>query len=155
MDEQADNSRPLSRLLPRLWPRLWTHKSCGHYRRNTKSLVFDLYPHPLLGFPGGSVVKNLPANAGDAGDTCSLPGSGRFPKEGNGNPLQCSYLGNPVGRGAWRATAHWRAHSQTWLERRSMRACRRSPQLNSRSSTLVDSHFSKCVMLILPLQFGS
>ena len=50
------------------------------------------------GFPGGSVVKNAPANSGDSG---LIPGSGRFPGEGNGNPLQCSYLGNPMGRGAW------------------------------------------------------
>ena len=55
-----------------------------------------------LGFPGGSVVKNLPANAGDAG---SIPGSGRSP-EGNGNPLQYSCLGNPMDRGAWWATVH-------------------------------------------------
>jgi len=41
-----------------------------------------------MGFPGGSVVKNPPANAGDAGDTGSIPGSGRSPGEGNGNPLQ-------------------------------------------------------------------
>ena len=41
-----------------------------------------------MGFPGGSVVKNPPANAGDAGDTGSIPGSGRSPREGNGNPLQ-------------------------------------------------------------------
>ena len=51
-----------------------------------------------MGFPGVSVVKNLPANAGDAG---SIPGSGRFPGEGNGNPLQCFSLGNPMDRGAW------------------------------------------------------
>ena len=44
-------------------------------------------------FPGGSVVKNPPANAGDAG---YLPGSGRFPREGNGNPLQYSCLENPM-----------------------------------------------------------
>ena len=44
-----------------------------------------------LSFLGGSVVKNPPANVGDAG---SIPGSGRFPGEGNGNPLQYSYLGN-------------------------------------------------------------
>ena len=48
------------------------------------------------GFPGGSVVKNLPSNAGDAG---SIPGSGRSPGEGNGNPLQYSCLGNPMDRG--------------------------------------------------------
>ena len=55
------------------------------------------------GFPGGSVVKNPPANAGDMG---WIPGSGRFPGEGNGNPLQYSCLGNPMGRGAWRAIVH-------------------------------------------------
>ena len=53
--------------------------------------------------PGGSVVKNLPANAGDSG---SIPGSGRSPGEGNGNPLQYSCLGNPMDRGAWRATVY-------------------------------------------------
>ena len=57
----------------------------------------------FLGFPGGSVVKNLPSSAGDAG---SIPGSGRSPGGGNGNPLQYSCLGNPVERGAWRATVH-------------------------------------------------
>ena len=57
-------------------------------------------------FPGGSGVKNLPANAGDAGDVGSVPGSGRPPGEGNGNPLQYSSLGNPVDRGEWQATVH-------------------------------------------------
>ena len=56
-----------------------------------------------MGFPGGSVVKNLPASAGDAG---SIPGSGRPPGEGNGNPLQYSCLGNVMDRGAWWATVH-------------------------------------------------
>ena len=50
-----------------------------------------------------SVVKNLPANAGDAG---SIPGLGRSPGEGNGNPLQYSCLGNPMEKGAWWATVH-------------------------------------------------
>ena len=53
------------------------------------------------GFPGGSVVKNLPANAGASGDVGSIPGSGRFPGGGNGNPLQYSCLGNLMDRGAW------------------------------------------------------
>ena len=48
-----------------------------------------------VGFPGGSVVKNLPANAGDSD---SISGSGRFPGEGNVNPLQYSCLGNPMDR---------------------------------------------------------
>ena len=50
------------------------------------------------GFPGGLAVKNLPANAGDAG---SIPGSERSPGEVNGNPFQYSCLGNPMDRGAW------------------------------------------------------
>ena len=56
-----------------------------------------------LDFPGGSVVKNLPANAGDSGLT---PGSGRSPGEGNGNSLQYSCLGNPMAREAWWAIVH-------------------------------------------------
>ena len=51
-----------------------------------------------MGLSGGSVVKNLPANAGNAG---SVPGLRRFPGEGNGNVLQYSCLGNPMDRGAW------------------------------------------------------
>ena len=49
-----------------------------------------------MGFPGGSVVKNLPAHAGDVG---LIPGLRRFPGEGNGNPLQYSCLENPMPRG--------------------------------------------------------
>ena len=49
------------------------------------------------------MVKNLPANAGDSG---SVPGLGRSPGEGSGNPLQYSCLGNPMDRGAWWATVH-------------------------------------------------
>ena len=52
----------------------------------------------LLGFPGGSVVENPPANAGDAG---LILGSGRFPGEGEGYPLQYSCLENSMDRGAW------------------------------------------------------
>ena len=58
------------------------------------------------GFPGGSLVKNPPANAGDPGDTGSIPGSGRSPGGGNGHPLQYSCLENSMDRGAWRATVH-------------------------------------------------
>ena len=61
----------------------------------------DTTERVLMGFPGGSVVKNLPAIAGDMG---LIPGSGRSPGEGNGNPLHYSYLGNPTDRGTWRAT---------------------------------------------------
>ena len=56
-----------------------------------------------LGFLGGSVVKNPPANAGDIG---LIPGLGRSLGKGNGNPPQYSCLGNPMDRGAWWATVH-------------------------------------------------
>ena len=67
------------------------------------------------GFPGGSMVKNLPANAGDAGDMGSIPGSERPPGEGNGNPLQYSCLENSTDKGAWQVTVRGVAKSQTWL----------------------------------------
>ena len=57
--------------------------------------------HATQGFPGGSVVKNLPANAGDAGLISRL---GRSSGGKNGNPLQYSYVENPMDREAWRAT---------------------------------------------------
>ena len=59
--------------------------------------------HRVVGLPGDSVVKNPPANTGDKG---LIPGSGIFPGEGNGNPLQCSCLGNPMDRGTWQVTVH-------------------------------------------------
>ena len=68
-----------------------------------------------MGFPGGSVVKNPPANAADAGDVSSVPGLGRSPGEGNGNPLQYSCLENPMDRGAGQATVHGVAKSWTRL----------------------------------------
>jgi len=58
---------------------------------------------PPMDFSGGSVVKNLPANAGDTG---SISDPGIAPGEGNGNLFQCSILENPMGRGAWWAIVH-------------------------------------------------
>ena len=58
-------------------------------------------------FPRISVAKNLPANAGGAGDMGSIPGSGRPPGEENGNPLQCSCLDSPMGRGALAGYSPW------------------------------------------------
>ena len=66
-----------------------------------------------MGFPGGIEVKNLPANAVDAG---LIPTLGRYPGGGNGNPLQYSCLGNPMDRGAWWATVHGAAKSWTRLK---------------------------------------
>ena len=60
----------------------------------------------IMGFPSFSAVKNPPANGGGARDSGLIPGSGRSPGEGNGNPLQYSCLGNPMDRGAWQATVH-------------------------------------------------
>ena len=59
------------------------------------------------------VVKNPPANAGDARDVGSIPELGRFPGVGNGNLLQDSCLENFMDRGAWWATVHWATKSQT------------------------------------------
>ena len=60
-------------------------------------------------------IKNPPANAGGVRDLGMVPGLGRCPAEGNGNPLQCSCLENPMLRGAWHATVHGVAKSQTQL----------------------------------------
>ena len=62
------------------------------------------------------VVKNLAVNAGDAGDTSLIPGLGRSPGGGNGNPLWFLYLENPMDRGAWQATVHGVTKSQTQLK---------------------------------------
>ena len=68
----------------------------------------DKYLLGPWGFPGGSLVKKLPANVGD---TSLIPASGRSPGEGNGNPLQYSCLGNLMDRGALWATDHGVAES--------------------------------------------
>ena len=62
------------------------------------------------------VVKNPPANAGGVRDTDSIPGSGRSPGGGHGNPLQYSFLENPMDRGAWRAMVHSVAKTQKQLK---------------------------------------
>ena len=69
----------------------------------------------MLSFPGGSVGKNTPANAGVMGDAGSIPGWGRSAGEGNGNQLQYSCLENSMDRGAWRAAIHGVAKNQTQL----------------------------------------
>ena len=91
------------------------------------SKVLSLF---FLGFLGGSVVEDPPVNAGDTGDLGSIPGSWRAPGEGNGNPPQYSCLGNPMDRGAWRATAHGVAKSWTELKQLSTHSSFREIVLN-------------------------
>ena len=67
------------------------------------------------GFPSRAEVKNLPASTGDSRDAGSIPRAGRSPGDGNGNPLQYSYLGNPRDRGAQRTIGHGVVKSQTRL----------------------------------------
>ena len=66
-----------------------------------------------MGFPGGTVVKNSPASAGDARDIGSIPGSGSYPGGGNGNPLQYPCLENFMDRRAWWARVHGVTKSRT------------------------------------------
>ena len=86
------------------------------YISNFLSFCFPLFKLLLVcteGFPDGSVVKNPLTNAGDTGDKGSIPGKGRSPGGGPGNPLQYSYLGNPMDRRVWWAAVHGVAKSDT------------------------------------------
>ena len=105
-------------LTSQMWPRVssvWRPfkvDSCGCKSIFTCWLMRDI--HTSLGFSGGSVVKNLPAKAGDTG---FIPGLGRSPGDGNGSPLQYSCLGNAMDRGAWRATVPGITKSRTQLSK--------------------------------------
>ena len=83
------------------------NSSSGH-----RFALLDFTTVRLRGFPGGSDGKESACNAGDSG---SIPGLGRSPGEGNGNPLQYSCLENPTHRGAWQATVHGVTKNQTQL----------------------------------------
>ena len=75
-----------------------------------------------MSFPGGRMVKTLPASAGNAGGAGSVPGSGRSPGGGNGNPLQYSCLENSMDRGAWWAIVQGVTKNQTQLSKHTMLA---------------------------------
>ena len=78
--------------------------SSSHLHEVYKAVIIVIVLLVILrGFPGGSEDKASACNAGDLG---SIPGLGRSPGEGNGNPLQYSCLENPMDRGAWQATVH-------------------------------------------------
>ena len=81
-------------------------------RKSVTTSTFSPFICYEVGFPGGSEDKAFAYNAGDPG---SIPGLGRSPGEGNGNPLQYSCLKNPMDRGAWQATVHGVTKSQTRL----------------------------------------
>ena len=93
------------------------------------------------GFLGGSVVKNLPADAGDTGDAGLIPGWGRSSGGGNGNSLQYSCLENPRDRGAWWATVHWVSKSRS-------RACKHHTCARTKSSMLLASPFFLHVLFL-------
>ena len=93
-----------------------------HTHTHTYTHIYVEYTHTctymhihILGFPGGIVVKNLPAIAGDVRDSGSISGSRRSTGVGNGNPLHYSCLENSVDRGAWGTTVHGVAKSWTQL----------------------------------------
>ena len=93
------------------------------------NLQFGWDPYEYTGFPGDSVVKNPPANAGDIRHASLIPESGTSPGGRHGNALQYSCLENPIDRGAWRVTVHGVSKSQTRLKRLSTactRVCKRA-----------------------------
>ena len=95
------------------WRSLVGYSPWGHKESDTTEQL-HFTSQGKRGFPGGSVVKNPPVNAGDARILGSVPGLGRSPGEGHGNPLQYSCLENPMNRGAWWATVHGVAKS--WMQ---------------------------------------
>ena len=84
--------------------------------------MLDIDQYIIKGFPGGSVDKESASNAGDAGDTGLIPGSGRSSGGGHGNPLQYSCLENPMDRGAWWVRVHRVTKNQTRLKQLSTHA---------------------------------
>ena len=87
------------------------------------------------------VVKNPPANAGDIRDVGSIPGLGRSPGEGHGNPLQYSCLENPMDIGASQATVHRVTKSWTWLKQLSMHTGSKSSCYQILSTSQAKAHF--------------
>ena len=88
------------------------------YQHRLETMVKGQCNKPDMGFPADSVVKNLPANVGDAS---LIPSLGRSPGEGDSNPIQNSCLGNPMDRGAWQATVHGVTKSWIWLSDKQQR----------------------------------
>ena len=99
----------------------------GYHSTKNRSLSTSWVAAPWTSLVA-QMVKNLPANAGDAGDMSSVPGLDRSPREGNGNSLQYSCLGNPMDRGAWWANIHKVA--KTWTQLRTHAAWEGAPNIS-------------------------
>ena len=100
------------------------------------------------------VVKNLPANAGDIRDMGSIPGSGRSPREGHGNPLQYSCLENPMDRGVWWATVHRLCVTESDTTEATWHACNRQVITVSKkreSNTTEISSMEQLLFIIPPV----
>ena len=104
-------SPPLEPPIPPYWVAAEHQAKLPVAYSNFPLAIFFTPGREHLGFPGSSVVKNPPANAGDTG---SVPNPGRSPGEGN-NLLQYSCLGNSMDGGTWQTTVHWVAKNQTLL----------------------------------------
>ena len=99
------------------------HIPCEQTQAASLVVISTLQMNKLIeveGFPGGSVVKNPPADAGNVG---SVPGSGSSPREGSVNPLQYSCLANPMDRGARQATVHGVHKESDTTERLNTHTC--------------------------------
>ena len=110
-------------------------------------LLFNGYILSVWGFPGGSDGKEPACNSGDPG---SIPGSGRSPGEGNGNPLQYSCLENSMDRRAWQATVHGFAKSQTGLSNKHEMSAQKGEELLEMD---VGDDFITMKMYLIPLNF--
>ena len=117
----------------------WSKEPAGLQFTGSQRIGHDLVTKSQpQGFPGGTVIKNPPANAWDTGDPSSILGSGRSPGEGNANPFQYSCLGNPMDKGSWWTTVHGVAKESDTTYR-----------LNSNNNT----SWVKGLMLSLPLEY--
>ena len=113
--------------------------------------VFYKLTSIYLGFPGSASGKE-PTNAEDTGDAGSIPGLGRSPEGGHSNPPHFSRLENPMDRGAWWATVHRVAKSQTQLNQLSMNTREYIFTFFSRSEVFIDVHL---MVAIYDLIYGS
>ena len=143
--EKSTQCKPLLQIFQCLAPKnkeiLLHHYNIIRLRTFTISTILsNLHSHSkfsncsyntLWAFPSGSVGKE---SACSAGDPRSFLGSGRAPRGGHSNPLQCSCLEKPMDRGAWQATSHSVAKSQTWLKWLSMHAQWSLPEWDYHSS---------------------